>query len=197
MMSTQFQARVKVFLTHNGGEYVNNTLAYFFHAQGVRGSELESLEVENLGLELENDVFEDTVLGKERTDRTEARDRSPISEDETCDLCEETTGRPLELDRLPISGDEVNALGVETTNCTEASDRSPVSKKSVVSRSSAEAEYRGMAQGVCELLWLRKLLGDLGCASQKPMDLYCDNKAAIAIAHNHVQHDRTKHVEVD
>ncbi|CAL2272270.1 unnamed protein product [Prunus armeniaca] len=29
------------------------------------------------------------------------------------------------------------------------------------------------------------------------MDLYCDNKAAIAIAHNPVQHDRTKHVEVD
>ena len=29
------------------------------------------------------------------------------------------------------------------------------------------------------------------------MPLYCDNKAAIEIAHNPVQHDRTKHVEVD
>ncbi|KAI5314705.1 hypothetical protein L3X38_043881 [Prunus dulcis] len=29
------------------------------------------------------------------------------------------------------------------------------------------------------------------------MDLYCDNKVAITIAHNHVQHDRTKHMEVD
>ena len=27
--------------------------------------------------------------------------------------------------------------------------------------------------------------------------LHCDNKAAIAIANNPVQHDRTKHVEVD
>ncbi|CAL8151504.1 unnamed protein product [Prunus armeniaca] len=70
-------------------------------------------------------------------------------------------------------------------------------KQKVVSRFSAKAEYRGMAQGVCELLWLRRLLRDLGFGPQKPMDLYCDNKAAIAIAHNPVQYDRTKHVEVD
>ncbi|CAL2255213.1 unnamed protein product [Prunus armeniaca] len=35
-------------------------------------------------------------------------------------------------------------------------------KQKVMSRSSAEAEYRGMAQGVCELLWLRRLWRDLG-----------------------------------
>ncbi|CAL2255207.1 unnamed protein product [Prunus armeniaca] len=70
-------------------------------------------------------------------------------------------------------------------------------KQKVVSRSSAEAEYRGMTHGVCELLWLRRLLRDLGFGPKKPMDLYCDNKAVIAIAHNPVQHDRTKHVEVD
>jgi len=27
--------------------------------------------------------------------------------------------------------------------------------------------------------------------------LYCDNKAAIKIAHNPVQHDQTKHLEID
>ncbi|PRQ26842.1 putative RNA-directed DNA polymerase [Rosa chinensis] len=31
----------------------------------------------------------------------------------------------------------------------------------------------------------------------KPMDLHCDSTSAIEIAHNPVQHDRTKHVEVD
>ena len=30
-----------------------------------------------------------------------------------------------------------------------------------------------------------------------PIKVYCDNKAAISIAHNPVLHDRTKHVEVD
>ena len=29
------------------------------------------------------------------------------------------------------------------------------------------------------------------------MRLYCDNKLAISIAHNPIQHDKTKHVEVD
>ena len=30
-----------------------------------------------------------------------------------------------------------------------------------------------------------------------PCRLFCDNKAAISISENLVQHDRTKHVEVD
>ncbi|KAF6161689.1 hypothetical protein GIB67_029133 [Kingdonia uniflora] len=31
----------------------------------------------------------------------------------------------------------------------------------------------------------------------KAMDLHCDNKESIMIAHNPIQHDRMKHVEVD
>ncbi|RVW96946.1 Retrovirus-related Pol polyprotein from transposon RE1 [Vitis vinifera] len=70
-------------------------------------------------------------------------------------------------------------------------------KQNVVARSSAEAEFRGMALGLCEVLWLRLLLQDLGYLSRQPIRLFCDNKAACDIAHNPVQHDRTKHVEVD
>ncbi|CAL2254352.1 unnamed protein product [Prunus armeniaca] len=87
--------------------------------QEERGSELESLG-------LENDVFEDTAIRKEMTCRTEASDQSPISKDETCGPCEETTNRPLEFDQSPISIDEVGALDVETTGHTEASDQSLV-----------------------------------------------------------------------
>ncbi|WKA11750.1 hypothetical protein VitviT2T_029220 [Vitis vinifera] len=70
-------------------------------------------------------------------------------------------------------------------------------KQNVVARSSAEAEFRGMALGLCGALWLRLLLQDLGYLSRQPIHLFCDNKAACDIAHNPVQHDRTKHVEVD
>ena len=70
-------------------------------------------------------------------------------------------------------------------------------KQNVVACSSAEVEFRGMALGICEALWLRLLLKDLGYLPRQPIRLYCDNKAACDIAHNPVQHDHTKHVEVD
>ena len=54
-----------------------------------------------------------------------------------------------------------------------------------------------MAHGVYELLWIKQIVQDLGLRHLKPMLLHCNNKAAIAIANNPVQHDRTKHVEVD
>ena len=44
---------------------------------------------------------------------------------------------------------------------------------------------------------MRIILEDLKIKWDGPMKLYCDNKSAISIAHNPVQHDRTKHIEVD
>ena len=41
------------------------------------------------------------------------------------------------------------------------------------------------------------MLNELKLEPTSPMRVFCDNKAAISIAHNPVQHDRTKHVEVD
>ena len=70
-------------------------------------------------------------------------------------------------------------------------------KQSVVARSSAEAEFRVVAHDICEVLWIKQLLEELKVASSLPMKVFCDNKAVIAIAHNLVLHDKTKHVEVD
>ncbi|MCH80620.1 cysteine-rich RLK (receptor-like protein kinase) 8 [Trifolium medium] len=70
-------------------------------------------------------------------------------------------------------------------------------KQSVVARSSAEAEFRSVAHGFCEVLWIKKFMEELKIPGPTPIKAYCDNKAAISIAHNPVQHDRTKHVEVD
>lgn len=70
-------------------------------------------------------------------------------------------------------------------------------KQTVVSRSSAEAEYRALASVTCEVIWLANLLQDLNIKTAKPVTMHCDNKAAIQIASNPVFHDRTKHFEID
>ncbi|XP_055806975.1 uncharacterized mitochondrial protein AtMg00810-like [Solanum dulcamara] len=61
-------------------------------------------------------------------------------------------------------------------------------KQSTVSRSSAEAEYRSMATTVAELVWLQGLLQEIGAHVELPMDLHCDNKAAMQIASNPMYH---------
>ena len=70
-------------------------------------------------------------------------------------------------------------------------------KQAVVARSSAEAEFRALSYGICEGIWLQRMLNELGIVQNCPMQLLCDNKAAISIAKNPVHHDRTKHVEID
>ncbi|CAM8956776.1 unnamed protein product [Rhodiola kirilowii] len=54
-----------------------------------------------------------------------------------------------------------------------------------------------MAATCCELVWLARLIRDMGVQAEVPIPLYCDNKVAIHIAHNSVFHERTKHVELD
>ena len=63
------------------------------------------------------------------------------------------------------------------------------SREQVVAKSSAEAEYRAMAQGICEVLWIKTLLKELSFEPKEPMKIYCDNKVNINIAHNPIQHD--------
>jgi hypothetical protein len=58
-------------------------------------------------------------------------------------------------------------------------------KQHVVSRSSAESELRALALGICEGMWIQRLLKELGLESLTP------------IKQNIVHHDRTKHIEID
>ena len=68
-------------------------------------------------------------------------------------------------------------------------------KKNSMSLSTAEAEY--IAAGSCcsQLLWMKKVLTDYEI-SQDTMIVYCDNSSAIDISKNHVQHSKTKHIEI-
>ena len=69
-------------------------------------------------------------------------------------------------------------------------------KQSVVAHSTAEAEYIAAYVAAKQLVWLRKILCDLGINQQDPTELMCDNTSAIAISKNSVFHDRTKHMKI-
>ncbi|GKF25317.1 ribonuclease H-like domain-containing protein, partial [Tanacetum coccineum] len=67
----------------------------------------------------------------------------------------------------------------------------------VISCSSAEAEYRGVANVVAENAWLRNLLRELHSPLSTTTFVYCDNASAVYMSANHVQHQRTKHIKID
>ncbi|KAL6332552.1 hypothetical protein AAG906_008972 [Vitis piasezkii] len=69
-------------------------------------------------------------------------------------------------------------------------------KQEVVAQSTTEAEYISLAAAANQAIWLRKLLADLGQEQSSPTELYCDNKSAISVTQNPVQHGRTKHINV-
>ena len=66
-----------------------------------------------------------------------------------------------------------------------------------MSRSTVEAQYRAMAQGLSEMLWTRNLLEELKILKASCVNVWCDNKSTISIANNPVQHDRTCEIELD
>nr|GEW07072.1 retrotransposon protein, putative, unclassified [Tanacetum cinerariifolium] len=70
-------------------------------------------------------------------------------------------------------------------------------RQPMVSRSSAEAEYRGVANVVAKTCWLRNLLRELHTPLSFATLVYCDNVSAVYLSCNPVQHQRTKHIEID
>jgi len=70
-------------------------------------------------------------------------------------------------------------------------------RQNTVSRSSAEAEYCAVANAVAEASWLRQLLSELHSPLRRATLVYCDNISAVYMTSNPVQHQRTKHIEID
>nr|GEV48704.1 copia protein [Tanacetum cinerariifolium] len=66
-----------------------------------------------------------------------------------------------------------------------------------LSRFSAEAEYRGVANVVAETAWIRNFLRKLHNSLFTTTLVYCDNVSAVYMSTNLVQHQCTKHIEID
>ena len=54
-----------------------------------------------------------------------------------------------------------------------------------------------MANGVAEATWLHQLLLELHAPLWRATLVYCDNISAVYMTSNPIQHQRTKHIEID
>nr|GEX60536.1 copia protein [Tanacetum cinerariifolium] len=61
--------------------------------------------------------------------------------------------------------------------------------------SSMKAEYIALSGCYAQILWMRSQLTDYGLGFNKIL-MYCDNKSAIALCCNNVQHSRSKHTDI-
>ncbi|GKF35671.1 hypothetical protein Tco_0112429 [Tanacetum coccineum] len=68
-------------------------------------------------------------------------------------------------------------------------------KQKSIAISSTEAEYIALSGCCAQILWMRSQLTDYGLGFNK-IPLYCDNKSAIALCCNNVQHSRSKHINI-
>jgi hypothetical protein len=54
-----------------------------------------------------------------------------------------------------------------------------------------------MVKGISELLWLKKLMKEIGFEQNEEMDLLCHNKSTMDMCHTSIQHDRTKYIAIN
>nr|GEZ22757.1 hypothetical protein [Tanacetum cinerariifolium] len=110
--------------------------------------------------------------------------------------------RPM-VDRLKPDEDPLGILASPTKKRLEALKRvfwylkvswSSKKQKNIVI-STIEAEYISISGCCAQILWMRSHLTDYGFAFNK-IPMYCNNRSAIALCCNNVQHSRSKHIDI-
>lgn len=69
-------------------------------------------------------------------------------------------------------------------------------RQTSVSRSTTEAEYIALSLASQEIVWLRRLLSNIGTQQDEPSIVFEDNQGAIELTKNPKFHNRTKHVDI-
>jgi hypothetical protein len=68
-------------------------------------------------------------------------------------------------------------------------------RQGCVALSSCESEYVACCMCAKQVVWMRRLLEELGHKQSQPTPIYSDNEAARMLSENPIQHDRTKHID--
>jgi hypothetical protein len=68
-------------------------------------------------------------------------------------------------------------------------------KQSIVTLSSAEAEYVKATSVACQAAWMRRMLKDLLQEQQEPTTVFCDNNSTIMLSKSNVFYKKTKNID--
>ena len=59
-----------------------------------------------------------------------------------------------------------------------------------------EAEYMAAFGAIQELIWIKRVLGEIGFNYIDPINLYMDSKSAMSLAKNPTHHKQSKHIDI-
>ena len=66
----------------------------------------------------------------------------------------------------------------------------------LVTLSTAESEYVAAMYAAKEVLWLRRIIGEVFQPLEKPITLHSDSQSAIALTKDGSYHAQTKHIDI-
>ena len=69
-------------------------------------------------------------------------------------------------------------------------------RQELVSLSTAEAEYIAIVHACKEAIWINNVILELLRTEPRPLEIYCDNQSAIALAKTEGFNPRTKHIDI-
>jgi hypothetical protein len=73
---------------------------------------------------------------------------------------------------------------------------SNIKKQPTVALSTAETEYIAASSTSTQVIWMARLLEELGMEIHKPIKVYCDNQRTISMTKNQVLHSMSKHIDI-
>ena len=68
--------------------------------------------------------------------------------------------------------------------------------QATVAASTTESEYMAAAGATKEAMWLRELMSTFCITSDSPLEIFCDNQAALSLIKNPILSQRSKHIDV-